>query len=43
VLNDALGVPTMALAPRSLAELSIAAEAPEAVRRLRAAVTCSSW
>jgi len=37
VLNDALGGPTMVLAPRSLAELSIAAEAPEAVRRLRAA------
>lgn len=37
VLNDALGGPAVALAPRSIAELSIASEAPEAVRRLRAA------
>lgn len=35
VLNDALGGPTKALSPRSLGELSIAAEAPGAVRRLR--------
>lgn len=37
VLNDALGGPTMTLAPRSLAELSIAGDAPGAVGRLRAA------
>lgn len=36
VLNDTFGGPTMALSPRSLVELSVAAEAPEAVRRLRA-------
>src|SRR5262249_46451291 len=37
VLNDVHGGPTIPLGPRSLAELSIAAGAPEAVNRLRAA------
>jgi D-glycero-D-manno-heptose 1,7-bisphosphate phosphatase len=37
VLNDIRGGPTTALGPRSLAELSIAAGAPEAVARLRGA------